>query len=487
MSVFVKLPFTAAAAAAALTAPASVAQPPAATVFPLSKLIALRPCHVQGVKEVLRCGTFIVPENREKPSGRTLPLKVVVIPARHQPARSDPVFYFEGGPGQAATESASYVVGLYIRDHNNVVLVDQRGTGMGNRLDCPLPGSDKDIQGYLDPHYPAMKRCAASLSNKADLTQYTSYQAMQDIDAVRRAFGFDKINLYGGSYGSRAAIVYMRMYPQHVRTAYLSAAVPFEIRLPLYSARSVQRAFDASIADCAKDAECRRRYPDPRGDLNALLAQLRDQPAHVNIKHPATGKPVTVTLTEWGLATGLRFSLYTAEKPSTIPSLLRRARLGDLTPLTEAAIRANRGSREGMHFGMNAAVVCSEDVARIDPKDVERESEGTFVGTALADNWIDLCKAWPKASFPPDFFTPSLLEIPVLISSGELDPATPPQWGEVVRKQFPNSTHIVVHQGHHFDEKEGCLGELAAEFLKAASVHDLDTRCLQSSGAYVAR
>lgn len=457
---------------------------PAAAKDVHKRLLELRPCRVADVDEVLRCGTMIVPENRERPNGRTLPLKVVVIPSKSR-ATGEPVFYLEGGPGQAATESASFVAGLYIRERNDVVLVDQRGTGAGHALDCPLPGSDQDIQGYLEPLYVPLKQCARRLAAKADLTQYTTYQAMQDLDAVRRALGLGRVNLYGSSYGTRAAIVYMRMYPQYVRTAYLLGPVPFEIKMPLYFPAAAQRAFDSSIADCAKDSDCHQKFPDPTKDLNALLVQLRESPARVTIKHPVTGKPVEVTLSDVGLLSGLRFALYVSEGASTLPSLIRRARDGDLAPLAEMAVQANLGSREGMHFGMYAAVRCSEDVARIDPAEVERAAKGTFLGAAPTWDWLDVCTAWPKARYPKGFFIPRKSYIPVMIVSGELDPVTPPQWGKVVRRQFHNSIQIVIHNGHHIGQQQGCLRDIGRKFLETGSVRNLDTRCLSKIGAYV--
>ncbi len=195
--------------------------------------LPLTPCSVPDVQEKLRCGTYVVPEDRSKPDGRKLSIKVIVVPSRTPNPERRAIIYFEGGPGDPATNSASYVADLFIRDSHDVIISDQRGTGEGHRLACPLEGSDTDVQGYMKPTVAGYKQCAEELRTKADLTQYVTPIAMQDHDEIRAALGYDNVTVYGGSYGSRAAMMYARQYPQHVRSLYLSAAVPLSMKMPL--------------------------------------------------------------------------------------------------------------------------------------------------------------------------------------------------------------------------------------------------------------
>src|SRR5260370_15827999 len=103
---------------------------------PGAATVNLTPCHVKGVNEKVRCGVYRVFENRQTRKGRMLPLKIVLIPAKHPHPNQGPVFYVAGGPGEAATELAGLVMGWGDADEHDVVLVDERGTGDGHRLDC---------------------------------------------------------------------------------------------------------------------------------------------------------------------------------------------------------------------------------------------------------------------------------------------------------------------------------------------------------------
>lgn len=464
----------AATGAAAIALASSFVGAPAAAK---SAKLHLEPCSLPEVDLELRCGVFEVPENRDRPTGRMLPLKVVVIPAEATRPAAEPVFYFEGGPGQAATKSASYIANLWIRDNNDVVLIDQRGTGDGHFLDCTLPGSDDDIQGYLEPAYPALKNCAAELATRADLTQYTTSIAMQDADEIRRALGYDKINVYGGSYGSRAAMVYTKLFGEHVRTQYLSGAAPLEARMPLYFAWSAQRALNAIVEACMADSKCKDAYPDPVADLAAVRQRLKRGPARLQVTHPVTRQPVDVTLSEWGFVTSIRSKLYSADDPAVLASALRRARQGDFKELVEDWIRATRSTANSFASGMNAAVVCNEDVARISRRKAERGTVGSFLGSAQLMGHLDFCQAWPKAEYPPNFFAPFISNVPTLVTSGKYDPVTPPHWGEVARASFPNSLHIIASVGHSNFEETGCLAQISSEFLRTGSVEDLSLDC----------
>ncbi len=449
------------------------AQPRAWTPPPLK----LEPCRVPDVSETLRCGTYRVPEDRTRPSERVLPLKVVVIPARRGSSKRDAILYFEGGPGQAATDSASYVADLFIRDERDVILVDQRGTGEGHRLTCDLPGSDLVVQGYLDKPIDGYKACATKLSKRADLTQYVTPVAMRDMDEIRSALGYEKVTVYGGSYASRAAMIYARNYPQHVSSIYIGAAVPLALRMPLYFAWSSQRALDRRLARCAQDSTCNAKFPDPMRDLAEARARLLRQPARVTIKHPTTQKPVEVVLTEWGLVTALVGRMYASDDVSSVPALFRQVRQGDYVDLIEKWIARTRATRSSVALGMNRAIVCNEDVARIGPDEAKREARHTFIGPAMVEEAREICSAFPKAQLPGDYFDAFKNDLPTLILSGEFDPVTPPRWGEEARRSFPNSIHMVANEGHHFDASKGCLNKVATQFLADVPISRIDTGC----------
>ena len=171
-------------------------------------LSKLKPCRLEGIGEELFCGKLTVFENRETHTGRTIDLNIVVLPAFDQKTKAEPLFDLAGGPGASSADGAGFYAGPgkdYRRRHD-VVCVDQRGTGKSNRLAIPR---EKTPSYYLSEMYPIdyVREMRHALEQRADLTKYTTSIAMDDLDDVRAWLGYDKINLFGLSYGTRAALV----------------------------------------------------------------------------------------------------------------------------------------------------------------------------------------------------------------------------------------------------------------------------------------
>jgi pimeloyl-ACP methyl ester carboxylesterase len=173
---------------------------------PASGAVKLTPCDVQGLSA--RCGTFTVPENRAWPNGRMIDLNVVLVPAVHRPASPNAFTYLIGGPGGAATEMTSWVVQTFRSFHarQDILLVDQRGTGMSNTY---------------------AQSCLRSLNS--DVRQYGTRNAMDDLDALRVALGYRQLDVYGASYGATAAQVYLKEHPSSVRTMVLDGATAIDV------------------------------------------------------------------------------------------------------------------------------------------------------------------------------------------------------------------------------------------------------------------
>jgi pimeloyl-ACP methyl ester carboxylesterase len=456
---------------------------------PPSERLDLSDCRIELVDPIVggprdvaaRCGRFFVPENRHEPGGRSLALKVIVLPARSGRSR-EPVFYLSGGPGQPATDQAGDLASSapYGVDRD-IVLMDVRGTGRENGLDCEFGGSDDDLQGYLEPFFaggPHVEACRDALSTRADLRQYTTTVAMQDIDDLRKALGYKQIVIEAGSYGTRAAMTYIRSFGQHVRAAALFSAVPIENRAPLFHARAAQGAVDRLAAECARQPTCAAAFPDMRGDLDAILAQLRRQSARVSVAHPVTREPVELTLSPTAFADGLRVMLYSSESARRVPLLLHHARQGAFAPFAEAALESTRGMKQAIRTGLMLAFTCSEDVLRIRPDEIERETAGSFIGDARVRGQIAACENWPRGKVPASYYAPFTSEVPVLIVSGQFDPVTPPEWGEVMRQSFPNSVHVVVPRSH--TPGGDCTFGLMRQLFDTGSAASLDTSCVKA-------
>jgi pimeloyl-ACP methyl ester carboxylesterase len=441
----------------------------------------LAPCRVPDLGVEALCGSYPVWENRAAGSGRRIDLKVVVVPALNSDPARDPIFFFAGGPGEAATENIGLIGELgELRFDRDMVFIDQRGTGGSHALDCRLPGGPQDLQGYLRDLFPRepMRECERTLAAGADLTLYSTPIAMDDIDEVRAWLGYERINLFGGSYGTVAAQVYMRQHPEHVRSAVLIGCSILDPRTPLFHARQAQAALDKVFDDCADDAACRAAYPDLRGDLKALLARLDRGPVEAAVRGEPGGRPVTLSLARGPAMAALRSMLYGSRLAARIPFVVHRAAAGDFTPLAQRALDYGRDPVGG--DGLYMSVVCTEGTARIDPALVERETAGTFLGDDRIRQQVEVCSFWPRSRLPAGYWEPLTIAAPVLVVSGWLDPVTPPEWGAEVARHLPNGLHVVIrdaaHGGFGLTHPE-CLRRLLADFYTSGAAAGLDTSC----------
>ena len=462
------------AATGALLTSAAQAQSPAPKPLGLD----LKPCTLPGSQDQLRCGTFTVLENRAKPDGRRLSLKVIVVPARAAQPK-EPIFVLSGGPGQAASEQAQYLVDNPQHEVRDVVAMDLRGTGEGTRLDCDVGQDDARLQTFVEPLFadPAPWRaCRERLERTADLTQYTTPVSMQDLDELRAAMGYRQVYLYGGSYGSRAALAYIHAYGANVRGAFLSGIAPMEDRAPLYHAASAQRAFDRIVAQCRAEPACHAAYPDPQADLDAIRDALRRQPARVKVKHPATGAEGELVLSEPGFGDGLRVMLYSEETGRRVPLMLQRARGGDYAPFAQAAVSSGYNFRKALAMGLLLSVSCPEDLWRIRPEEIATTVGNSFIGDRRVRGQLAACGAWPKHRLPASFYEPFVSDVPVVLVSGDLDPVTPPHWGETMKRSFRHAVHIVVPGAHVSDNP--CIDAITNQVFTSGKVEGLDTSCV---------
>lgn len=439
----------------------------------------LKPCKMDEGPADAYCGKLEVWEDRAAKSGRKISLKIVLLPALRRDAKPDPIFVFAGGPGQGAAKGAG-MFGQMFRRHQNardIVMVDQRGTGDSNPLSCK-DGEDEndDLQDLNEFPFKRFQACLKKMN--ADPRLYTTSIAMDDIEDVRQYLGYGKINLWGGSYGTRAALVYLRQHPASVRTVVIDGVAPVDMRLPLYMARDGQRALDRMVADCEGDRNCRAQFPDLRKDTDAVLQFAAGNPK-IRIVHPRTGDRKEITLSRHLIASVIFSALYSPMVSALVPRLIQDAAHGDYQGLFALGM-LNEGASDNMSVGMFLSVICAEDLPRTTDSEIRQAAKGSFYGAAMYETRLKACEFWPRGDVKPDYYSPVASDVPVLILSGDLDPITPPSWGEQVSKHLSNSRHIVVPATGHGATTSGCVPKLIAEFLDKADARGLDTGCVQS-------
>jgi pimeloyl-ACP methyl ester carboxylesterase len=428
-----------------------------------------------------RCGHFTVPENRADPGGRVIGLRVAVVAAiDHSPA-PDPLFVLAGGPGQAASEVFPAVAPALARvtQHRDVILVDQRGTGGSNALDCPVGDAEEFSTFDAGTLTAWAERCVAELAG--DPRQYSTASTVEDLDAVRAALGYERINLYGGSYGTRVALAYLRAHPDRVRSAVLDGVVPPDVALGATAARDAQRALDGLLERCAAVPGCHAAFPDPRGDVDALIAGLERAPVAVDLADPRSGAATGLTLTRAMVTGALRFMSYNPLTAALIPLLVHDGiATGRLDRLGAAYLMFAHSNADALSLGLHFAVVCTEDVPYFAPGELTRLNAGTYLGNQITDSLADVCSVWPRGEVAADLREPVRSDAAVLVLSGEADPVTPPAYGESVVAALPHGRHIVAPGQGHGTLQDECIQHITADFIAAGSVAGLDASCVAS-------
>jgi pimeloyl-ACP methyl ester carboxylesterase len=365
-----------------------------------------------------------------------------------------------------------------------LVFVDQRGTGSSHPLDCKF-FNPADPQSYLGYFFPLedVRKCRAELEPKADLKLYTTTIAMDDIDEVRAALGYERINLFGASYGSRAALTYLKRYPQRVRTATLQGVAPTDQYMPSDFPVANERALEGILAECAADEACNKAFPNLKNETKAVLAQLIKGPVEVEVEKPDSKERVKVKLTRDLAAEAIRYMLYNPAPASRVPVVLHLASQGNFEPLANQAIFYRRVLVGTGSNGMYLSITCAEDLPWIKPGEGERLAANTFLGDYRLRQQREACALWPRANVERDYATPVRANVPVLILTGEWDPVTPPANGERVAKHLPDSLHIVVpHGAHGLGGLRGgeCILDLVTEFIARGTTKDFDTSCAKN-------
>lgn len=439
--------------------------------------VPLTPCPVAGGQGL--CGTFEVFENRATRTGRKIPLHILILPALAEKPADDPIFGFAGGPGQSAAEAFPLVTAMVtLRRQHDLVLIDQRGTGKSNPLPCP--SDEKDAQLFLNgsggSEVKDLPACRKELETHADLTQYTTSISADDVDEVREALGYAKIDALGGSYGTLAALIYLRRHGEHVRSVVLEGVATPDYRLPLAFAKTIQASLDHLFADCAADPGCHKQFPDLKTEFETVVKRLTDRPATFQLAN-GPDKGQTVTITRGAFVSALRSLLYQPGIVSRLPYIFHRAFENDFNPYASVSSAIRRAVGQSIARGMSYSVTCSESLPFIGERDIRRETAGTYLGDFDVRTYQKNCAIWPHAKVSKDFLKPVRSAVPVLLISGTEDPATPASWAEHAAASLSNNRVVAIPHGTHSTSSQ-CIDNMIVQFVNQGSSSGIDTACV---------
>jgi pimeloyl-ACP methyl ester carboxylesterase len=444
----------------------------------------LKPCRLRGVEHEALCGVVKRPLDPAQPQGRSIDVHYAVLPALARNKKPDPVLFFAGGPGQSAIDTAGTVAALLGRFTNrrDIVLIDQRGTGRSAPLACDADDPQRPLAEQFDLLRLRERQSACFDKLKAlphgDFAQYTTTIAMADADAVREALGVAQVNLVGASYGTRAALEYLRQFPKAVRRAVIDGAAPPDMVLPASFSSDNQAALDALLDACEKDAACAAREPGLRGRWRALLASL---PRTATLAHPLAGRSETVEVTRDGLLAMVRGPLYAPLLASALPAAIGDATRGRWEPLAGLALSFGNARSLRIAEGMHFAVVCAEDFPRLA---VATDRPGADFGGTFATLYEHTCPRVARGAVPEAFYRVAPAPSAVLVLSGGIDPVTPPRHGRRVAEALgAKAKHVVVPNAGHGVMAIGCMRDVLYRFVDApddAAALAVDATCVTS-------
>jgi pimeloyl-ACP methyl ester carboxylesterase len=473
--------------AAALLAIASMTTSPAEAGASTRRVgsVDFEPCTLTGSQHVgavaAQCAHYSVPENPAQPNGRKIELRLAIVGSRSPRSEPDWVTLIAGGPGQSAVDSFPEALqGFdYLHRHHTILLVDQRGTGGSHLLQCAQ--GDWNAPDIDDPavlrHFAS--DCRKHLEADADLTQYTTDVAVEDLDTVRRALGLGPLDLVGVSYGTRVALEYLRRHPEGTRSLILDSVVPPDRALGQENASNLDDAIGKIFAQCRDDKACHDRFGDPAATLQDLRKRLQAAPMHADIADPVTGTLTAATLYPSTLSGIVRLYAYSPEFASLLPLLIDEAGHGRPQPMLAQGKFIFSHFADSIAFGMQLSVTCAEDAPLLHAVNVDA---GSVSGPGFVEGVQTQCAEWPRGTIAKDFHEPVVSDKPVLLMEGAWDPVTPPRYAESVASHLSNSKLLVAAgQGHNVIAR-GCMPKLAQQFVDKLDPKHLDTSCIKTFG-----
>ncbi len=432
----------------------------------------LQPCRVDGFEQQVQCGQLLRPLNPAEAGGKQITIHFIILPAQDKAKVAEPVFLLAGGPGQSAINVARWMQVLFekLQRRHDLVFIDQRGTGKSFALNCV---EENDLNAIGDAEYAvrAARKCQAELEKLIDLRWFTTSLAMQDLDAVRAALAYNKINLIGVSYGTRAALEYERQFPAHVQRMVLDGVVQPE---QMFTGGDMQQALTQLFSDCARDERCRQAYPTLPQDWKKLLASL---PRTTQLTHPRLGYSQSAKVGREDVLGWVAQVLYSPVNSAALPRAIMQALQNNFNPLLALSGAGNLPNPGSIAYGMHFSVVCAEEYP---PRGQPVVDDFSVLQTSL---YANVCAHWPHGPVAPEFYHVPVSQSAVLLLSGGIDPVTPPYHAQQVARELGTRVRQIVleHSGHGMLQ-QACLADVATNFIDANTDQqalDVDASCVR--------
>ncbi len=443
--------------------------------------------------EDVECGYLPVYEDRlsDTPAdGGLIRLAVAVFHPPGGPTQPDPVIYLSGGPGASILKT---IQGQYeflsepvFTTGRSLIVFDQRGIGLSQpALDCQeftelsqelldrqLEGQSISEEEVTKLTFESLEACRDRLVQSANLSAYNSLSSAADVHELRLALGYEKVNLWGGSYGTRLALEVMRRYPDDLRSVVLDAVYPPDVDLYVSGMANFDRSLTALFESCAANPVCVQNYPDLQGVLFSTVERLNGEPAMREITHPFTWESVEARISGDVLLAIVFQMLYDSKLRYFIPRIIYDVSAGDFNYIDQV-YSSMLGMASIASRGMMFSVQCHEELAFSSQAAFEAELErypelaGMYRHSILGGLAYRLCATWSAGAAEASANQPVESEVPTLILSGEFDPITPPAWGFQAAETLENAfAYVYPGIGHGASVADPCPMSMMINFLE---------------------
>jgi pimeloyl-ACP methyl ester carboxylesterase len=448
----------------------------------------------------VECGDLYVLENRKQNDGREIRLHVAIAKSSSKDPKPEPLIVLSGGPGSFSLQWFTSNLRRFVDTlkHRDVIFFDPRGVGFSEpSLDCPevmenfheILGREHSSEEWVNTIVEANLACQERLlAAGIDLSAYNSAEMAADVNDLRAALGYEKVNLYGVSYGTRTALTVMRDYPVILNTVVLDSVVPLEKDLLGLDFISVEQALNLVFERCAADSSCNDVYPDLKIAFKELIDQLDANPITVKVTHLVTYRVYDVWVDDSILGASVYEALYNYETIIYLPKLIYETLEGEeekyetLATSLEIYLFYGDYSSEGMRYG----VLCSDEGTFTSLESARKNI--TSANSAIAE-YINkdlemiysTCDFWGAKIADPIENQPVYSDIPTLVLAGEYDPVTPPSFGRLVADTLENAFYVEFPGlGHYVFADSSCARDIVAEFFEAPNTRP-DSSCANSN------
>ena len=439
------------------------------------------------------CGYLTVPEDRSQADGRTIRLAIAVFKSTSANPEPDPVIHLAGGPGSSPLGATPFILkngGNDILAHRDYILLDQRGVGnsLPNLYCQPYDEYlwdahelDLSLDEYNAGAFPSLEICLTEWRTQGiNLASYNSAESAADVNDLRLALGYEQVNLYGTSYGTRLALTVMRDHPEGIRSVIIDSVYPPESNLDLDLALNAERTLALLFSACAESPACTTNYGNLETKFYEVVDRLETNPVQVEVNGPYRSSPYRVYL-DGDLWIDMIFGgLYSVGSLADLPGIIQTAYEGRYTELSEIV---GGGIGSPLSAGMFWSVFCREEIPfeiNITPPP-EAEGIPEQLSKHFSEQYaLEICQLWNIPAADPVENAPVISDIPTLIFAGQHDPITPPRYAESTAATlnhayyylFPNMAHGVMRS-------DPCALQIGLEFLNNPALEP-DISCMAS-------